>query len=131
MSAAEEGHCIWYGECFTDPFMHRKNCRYDGPAKPLDFEGQELLAKNCPHLVKDSGTGIKTCCDTEQLKTMDKNIKLAANFISRCPSCLDNLVKHFCEFTCSTEQSKFINVTETKKEKGNIVYLWSYMHGKS
>ncbi|XP_053981855.1 NPC intracellular cholesterol transporter 1 isoform X2 [Hylaeus volcanicus] len=121
-AAVEGGHCIWHGECYTDPFMHKKNCPYNGPAKPLDFEGQKLLAKNCPHLFKDSGDGIKTCCDTNQLKTMDFNVKLASNFLSRCPSCFDNLVKHFCEFTCSTEQSTFINVTEILKE-GSTEYI--------
>ncbi|XP_006621499.1 NPC intracellular cholesterol transporter 1 isoform X6 [Apis dorsata] len=123
VSAAEDGHCIWYGECYTDKFnMHKKNCPYIGPAKLLDNNGQKLLAKNCPHLMIDSGNGINTCCDTNQLQTMDTNIKLASNFLSRCPSCLDNLVKHFCEFTCSTQQSKFINVTEIGKEN-EIEYI--------
>ncbi|XP_061938456.1 NPC intracellular cholesterol transporter 1 isoform X5 [Apis cerana] len=117
VSTAEDGHCIWYGECYTDKFnMHKKNCPYTGPPKLLDNDGQKLLAKNCPHLMIDSGNGINTCCDKNQLQTMDTNIKLASNFLSRCPSCLDNLVKHFCEFTCSTQQSKFINVTEIQKE---------------
>ncbi|XP_076168069.1 Niemann-Pick type C-1a isoform X2 [Ptiloglossa arizonensis] len=122
VSAAESGHCIWYGQCYTDIYTHKKNCPYSGPPKLLDFEGQELLAKTCPHLVKDSGNGIKTCCDTKQLQTLNTNLKLAANFISRCPSCFDNFVKHFCEFTCSTEQSKFINVTEIREE-GEVKYI--------
>ncbi|XP_015437411.1 PREDICTED: Niemann-Pick C1 protein isoform X1 [Dufourea novaeangliae] len=116
VSAAENSHCVWYGECYKDAFLHKKNCPYTGPPKPLDFDGQKLLAKNCPHLVKDSGNGINTCCDTNQLKTMDANINLAANFLSRCPSCLDNLVKHFCEFTCSPEQSTFIDVVKIEKQ---------------
>lgn len=107
--------------------MHKKNCPYTGPPKLLDNKGQELLAKNCPHLMVDSGNGINTCCDTNQLETMDKNIKLAANFLNRCPSCLDNLVKHFCEFTCSKEQSKFINVTELKEENGNLRCLTMFL----
>ncbi|XP_043595086.1 NPC intracellular cholesterol transporter 1 isoform X3 [Bombus pyrosoma] len=122
VSATQDGQCIWYGECYTDMYMHKKNCPYTGPAKLLDNEGQKLLAKNCPHLMIDSGNGINTCCDTNQLKTMDQNIKLASNFLNRCPSCLDNLVKHFCEFTCSTVQSKFINVTEIQTEK-NVKYV--------
>ncbi|XP_076671119.1 Niemann-Pick type C-1a isoform X2 [Andrena cerasifolii] len=117
-SAAESGHCVWYGECYQDAFLHKKNCLYTGPPKLLDHAGQEILAKNCPHLMNDSGTGIHTCCDTKQLQTMDTNIKLAANFISRCPSCLDNLVKHFCEFTCSMQQSTFINVTDIQNDGG-------------
>ncbi|CAL7940989.1 unnamed protein product [Xylocopa violacea] len=123
VSAADDGHCVWYGECYMDAMGHKKNCYYTGPPKPLSIEGQKLLYKNCPHLMVDSGQGINTCCDANQLETMDKNIKLAANFISRCPSCLDNLVKHFCEFTCSTQQSKFINVTEIKKEKDDKEYV--------
>ena len=64
-------------------------------------------------MLKDSYEGLtNTCCDTTQLHTLDSNINLAANFLKRCPSCLDNLVKHFCEFTCSPHQATFINVTE-------------------
>ncbi|XP_033197934.1 Niemann-Pick type C-1a isoform X5 [Bombus vancouverensis nearcticus] len=122
VSATQDGQCIWYGECYADIYMHKKNCPYTGPPKLLDNEGQKLLAKNCPHLMIDSGNGINTCCDTNQLKTMDQNIKLASNFLNRCPSCLDNLVKHFCEFTCSPVQSKFINVTEIQTEK-NVKYV--------
>jgi Niemann-Pick C1 protein len=57
---------------------------------------------------------VKTCCDTEQLKTMDQNIVLAAAFLQRCPSCLRNLVKHICDFTCGVDQSRFINVTDVE-----------------
>lgn len=57
---------------------------------------------------------VKTCCDTNQLKTMDQSIKLAANFLKRCPSCLQNLVKHICDFTCGVDQSRFINVTDVQ-----------------
>ncbi|KAG8296957.1 hypothetical protein J6590_045800 [Homalodisca vitripennis] len=44
---------------------------------------------------------------------MDSNIKLAANFLARCPSCLTNLLAHICDFTCAPDQSRFVNVTET------------------
>ena len=60
---------------------------------------------------------VKTCCDTEQLATMDKSINLAAAFLKRCPSCLQNLVKHICDFTCGTDQSRFINVTQVEESE--------------
>lgn len=101
--------------------MHKKNCLYDGPAKPLNSEGQKLLAKHCPHLLVDDGKGINTCCDTNQLITLDANIQLASNFLKRCPSCLDNLSKHFCDFTCAVNQSKFINITEKGEANGNYL----------
>lgn len=116
----EGGHCIWYGQCYKD--LHDKNCPYDGPAKPLDSEGQKLLAKNCPYLLVDNGKGINTCCDTKQLTTLDQNLKLASNFLKRCPSCLDNLSRHICDFMCGTNQSNFINVTMIKEANGNILF---------
>lgn len=122
VASDNSGHCIWYGECYKDEMQHKKNCFYNGTAKPLDSEGQKLLAKHCPHLLVDDGTGINTCCDTNQLATLDTNIKLASNFLKRCPSCLDNLAKHFCDFTCATNQSKFINITE-KGEANDVVYI--------
>ncbi|XP_043267009.1 NPC intracellular cholesterol transporter 1 isoform X2 [Venturia canescens] len=136
VTGAEDGHCVWYGKCYTDPATrHNKNCPYNGPAKLLDFPGQEILAKHCPHLMADTGEGIKTCCDTEQLQTLDTNLKLAANFLKRCNSCLDNLVKHFCDFTCSPHQSTFINVTEivpalTAEDKAYINKIDVYVTNK-
>ncbi|XP_070150213.1 NPC intracellular cholesterol transporter 1 isoform X4 [Polyergus mexicanus] len=122
VASDENSHCIWYGECYMDGAMHKKYCVYDGPAKPLSSEGQELLAKNCPHLLVDNGKGINTCCDMNQLITMDANLKLASNFLKRCPSCLDNLAKHFCDYTCAANQSKFINVTKTG-EASDVQYV--------
>ncbi|XP_066601726.1 NPC intracellular cholesterol transporter 1 isoform X2 [Prorops nasuta] len=121
--SAEDGHCVWYGECFTDTFGRIKNCPYNGTAKALDLEGQKLLSSVCPHLMMDDGNGIQTCCGTDQLKTLEKNIKLASNFLKRCPSCLDNLVKHFCDFTCSQDQSTFINVTKIATTDKGVKYI--------
>ncbi|XP_011329204.1 NPC intracellular cholesterol transporter 1 isoform X4 [Ooceraea biroi] len=122
VAGEENGHCVWYGECYMDGAMHKKYCPYTGSAKPLDSEGQKLLAKHCPHLLVDDGKGINTCCDSKQLVTLDANVKLASNFLKRCPSCLDNLVKHFCDFSCAANQSKFINVTE-KAEANGVEYV--------
>lgn len=115
---AEEGHCIWYGQCHTDQIGRSQNCYYTGEAKPLNGSGLEILARNCPHMMSND---VRTCCDVHQLETFDTNIKLAANFLARCPSCLDNLVKHLCEFTCSPKQSLFMNATqiEVNEETNN------------
>ncbi|KAF7992770.1 hypothetical protein HCN44_005114 [Aphidius gifuensis] len=107
----EDGHCIWYGQCYEDELQRAKNCPYTGPAKQLDEESQHLLKKNCPHLIDDADN-IKACCDIKQLETLDSNLKLAENFLARCPSCMNNLVKTFCEMACSPRQSLFLNVTK-------------------
>ncbi|XP_015181886.1 PREDICTED: Niemann-Pick C1 protein isoform X2 [Polistes dominula] len=123
VNSADTDHCIWHGQCYKDASTHIKNCHYTGPALPLDEEGQKLLAEQCPHLITDLNKPTNTCCDVKQLETLKQNIKLAANFLKRCPSCLDNLSKHFCEFTCSPHQSSFINVTEILKDEKGIEYV--------
>lgn len=122
LGAQDNGHCIWYGEC-TKVGDYKKNCPYTGPPKRLDEEGQKLLLKRCPHLVTDFGQTTETCCDTNQLRTLDTNINMAEIFLQRCPSCINNLLKTFCEFTCSPHQSRFVNVTEISKKDSNVSYI--------
>lgn len=43
---------------------------------------------------------------------MSENLKKANAFISACPACKDNFYNLFCTFTCSPDQSLFINVTQ-------------------
>lgn len=62
-----------------------------------------------------------------QIDVANKNIKLAANFLQRCPSCFTNLVRHICDFTCSPNQSSFMRVQEIEKgadgKKLLIIYI--------
>lgn len=113
-SRPNAGHCVWHKVCNTDSKGNSQNCPYNGTALPIDTAGQELLAKHCPHLLNDTGGGVLTCCDTEQLKIFDNSIALAANFLGRCPSCMSNLKRHICDFTCSPNQSDFMQVAEVK-----------------
>lgn len=62
---------------------------------------------------------------------LNKNILLAANFLDRCPSCMANLVRHLCEFTCSPKQSEFIHVVSTEANKdGKLkkLSIYRYIH---
>ncbi|KAJ8923333.1 hypothetical protein NQ315_001891 [Exocentrus adspersus] len=112
------GHCIWYGEC-NQVGSRKQNCLYNGTALPLNGTGPAILKKWCPHISPEA-----TCCDVQQLKSFDSNIVMAANFLKRCPSCMQNLVNHLCDMTCSTNQSKFINVTKTANNpKTNKTYI--------
>ncbi|CRL00931.1 CLUMA_CG014455, isoform A, partial [Clunio marinus] len=114
VSSNEDGHCIWYGVCNQEGKI--KNCFYNETAKALNETGVEALKQWCSHLLPSNykeGQEVFTCCDNEQLKIFNENIKLAANLLNRCPSCMSNLVRHICEFTCSPKQSTFINVTKT------------------
>ncbi|KAL7293860.1 hypothetical protein TKK_0012914 [Trichogramma kaykai] len=123
-SSSGDGHCVWYSECAGpsgDP--RKKNCPYSGPAKELEDEASRaILNKYCPHLVpKDEMP--RTCCDSKQLTTLDAQIIQASNLLQRCPSCLSNFLKQICEFTCSPEQSKFVNVTSIQSNDNNGSYI--------
>jgi Niemann-Pick C1 protein len=54
-AAAEEYHCIWYGQCNKNDAGKYQNCPYEGPAKELEAKGQMLLKKWCPHFFESEG----------------------------------------------------------------------------
>ncbi|XP_014211184.1 Niemann-Pick C1 protein isoform X2 [Copidosoma floridanum] len=136
-AAQTGGHCVWRGECYEDPSSkHKKNCPYDGPAQPLDAQGQEIFKKHCPHMLLPNGDVPNTCCDTNQLNTFSANIGMASGILQRCPSCMSNFEKHICEFTCSPHQSNFINVTSVKTANGKayidgvaVFFTTKYLNG--
>jgi Niemann-Pick C1 protein len=56
LQQAEDGHCIWYGQCFTDEKGKIKNCYRTIEAPVLqDPVGLQILNKRCPHLHVDDG----------------------------------------------------------------------------
>lgn len=114
----DKGHCIWYGQCGQDPDQtasHRKlNCAYDGPAKPASPADLDLLADACPHLARElpaDGGSVSLCCDTGQLTDLKRSFALPESLMGRCPACLANFKKNFCDMTCRPNQSHFVNVT--------------------
>lgn len=121
----EAGQCIWYGQCYTDPKNGKiKNClkRIDPPVLN-DPTGLAILAKRCPYLYNGNGTPVPTCCDTKQLQAMDTSLQLAEGILKRCTSCVKNLIRHICEFTCSTKQSKFIDPVTLLLNPNNETYI--------
>lgn len=49
-----------------------------------------------------------TCCDVEQLKTMEENLALPDQLLQRCPACYSNFLNQICQMTCSPKQSQFL-----------------------
>ncbi|XP_017025835.1 NPC intracellular cholesterol transporter 1 isoform X2 [Drosophila kikkawai] len=113
--------CVWYGVCNTEETGHSQNCPYNGTAREMPSDGLELLKDRCGFLMENSGN--EFCCDKQQVEILNKNVKLAANFLDRCPSCMENLVRHICQFTCSSQQSDFMHVAETKNNAKGISYI--------
>lgn len=55
----------------------------------------------------------QTCCDYNQLQTLDSNLDLPRQFFLRCPSCFSNFVELFCQLTCNPVQSNYLSINET------------------
>jgi len=53
----------------------------------------------------------------EQVAALKKNLGRAQGIIESCPACKENFFNLFCTFTCSPDQSLFINVTATEKNR--------------
>ena len=78
----EEGRCVMYGshEESKDENQQGINKPFNGPAKPLDQEGFDILQELCPALAKNGLNGTATCCDTHQLKTMHTQFGQAGEY---------------------------------------------------
>ncbi|XP_026286782.1 NPC intracellular cholesterol transporter 1 isoform X2 [Frankliniella occidentalis] len=111
-----EHTCVWRGVCNEDE-EKPQYCPYNGTAQELYQEGVVLLRKWCPAYLERNSIGgtIQTCCDVDQLQALDRNIRLAHQFLKHCPSCMDNFAEHFCVMTCAADQSKFMNITGLQK----------------
>ncbi|KAK7091360.1 NPC intracellular cholesterol transporter 1-like [Littorina saxatilis] len=109
---ADDGHCIWYGQCGTDAGTKKiVNCFYNGTAKPFQTShALELYKQYCPDLYK--GPNTTTCCSDSQMLTLVGNIDVPRQALGRCPSCLHNFLNVYCYFTCAPDHSKFVTVVK-------------------
>ncbi|KAL4940851.1 hypothetical protein BDV06DRAFT_195849 [Aspergillus oleicola] len=124
----EKGRCAIRGHCGKQSFFGGElPCPDNGLAREPEAAVREKLVNLCGAKWEKG----PVCCEDEQLDALSNNLKLAEGIIASCPACKDNFFNIFCTFTCSPDQSLFINVTKT--EPGNsgkdlvteIDNLWS------
>lgn len=73
-------------------------------------EAKSLLFQICGNdFPVDNGI----CCSYDQLVNLELNLKKAEPLISSCPACRKNFFDFFCKFTCASDQSTFVEITET------------------
>ncbi|GIY70533.1 NPC intracellular cholesterol transporter 1 [Caerostris darwini] len=115
-----EGHCLMHGFCGENDFGDA-TCSYNGTAKLLeDEEALETLREICPEIMHETNI---LCCSPEQITQLQKNLEIAATLgLARCPSCLSNFRKNFCQFACSPKQSEFLKIEKYgKSDEGDLV----------
>ncbi|KIW04293.1 uncharacterized protein PV09_04589 [Verruconis gallopava] len=111
----EAGRCALRGQCGSDSFFGPQlPCPDNGKASAPDDQLRKKLVDICGGAWSEGDV----CCEESQLDALQSNLKRVDQLISTCPACRENFVNLFCTFTCSPDQSMFVNVTQTKP-KGN------------
>ncbi|XP_043277996.1 NPC intracellular cholesterol transporter 1 homolog 1b-like [Venturia canescens] len=114
-AARGKSNCVWYGEC-GNARGFKQPCPANHTALQLDHEeAEKILLKRCPHLFNGSEPP-KTCCDPNQIMTMDKSLQMAEAIFGRCESCAKNLFRSICDFTCASDQARFMKATNWATE---------------
>jgi len=98
------GHCGKQGF-----FGSQLPCPDNGPATTPDANVRSKLVAICGEQWENSDV----CCAEEQLDALKSNLDRATPIINACPACKENFYNMFCTFTCSPDQSLFINITQT------------------
>jgi len=117
----KEGYCSLYDKCGKKSFFGQElPCPYNGEAYPATEEQVLELSALCGEEWKEE---TKLCCSGTQITELKEKLKKADSLISSCPACQKNFRQLFCKFTCSPDQSLFVNVTNTaiSMEKKQIV----------
>ena len=107
----EAGRCAIRGHCGkTGLFGRELPCPDNGVAESPDDALRDELVDICGGAWEEG----KVCCRKEQIESLRDNLKRAQGLISSCPACKENFWNLFCTFTCSPDQSLFVNVTNTE-----------------
>lgn len=117
----QDGYCVMRGQCGMEGFVSL-NCPYNGPAVEPESEAfRQKLVETCGAAYAEG----PTCCDENQLGDLVNQIQQAVPIIGSCPACWNNFLQFWCSFTCSPDQSTFVNVTDlTSSDLVNQTDYW-------
>ena len=129
----EKGRCALRGQCGKQSlFGGELPCPDNGAAEAPTKKVRKQLVDICGEAWNEGDV----CCDSDQIDALSTNLKRAEALISACPACERNFFDLFCTFTCSPNQSLFVNVTALDSAtNGKLVVteldtLWSDKYGK-
>ncbi|CAH2355562.1 NPC intracellular sterol transporter 1-related protein 1 [[Candida] railenensis] len=107
---AKDGYCAMYDTCGKKSvFGASLPCDTFTPATVPSDSSAALLKQIC-------GADFpidRVCCSPAQISALQSNLKKVDPLISSCPACKKNFYDFFCQFTCSSNQSNFVNITKT------------------
>ncbi|KAG0167521.1 hypothetical protein DFQ28_006832 [Apophysomyces sp. BC1034] len=97
------------GQCGS-MFLHLP-CADNGPADEPNERFRQQLVATCG---AEYGEG-PVCCDEGQLNDLAEQVQRGEPMIASCPACWSNFLQFWCTFTCSPNQSTFVNITKVEK----------------
>ncbi|KAL9086114.1 MAG: hypothetical protein Q9159_004349 [Coniocarpon cinnabarinum] len=114
----ENGRCAIRGHCGKQSFFGKElPCPDNGLATDPSSDLRQKIVDTCG----EKWNSGPVCCAEDQVEALASNLKTAENFIASCPACRSNFYNLFCTFTCSPDQSQFINVTEAVPNKDKML----------
>ncbi|KKA30628.1 hypothetical protein TD95_000858 [Thielaviopsis punctulata] len=111
----EAGRCAMRGQCGSKSWFGKQlPCVDNGLAKDPDAETRAMLVDLCG----PQWSSGPICCTTEQVAALKSELSTPTQIVGSCPACKENFFNLFCTFTCSPDQSLFLNVTKTMSKAG-------------
>ncbi|KAM4063147.1 patched family protein [Hirsutella rhossiliensis] len=111
----EPGRCAFRGHCGKKSLFGKElPCVDNGLAKDPDAELRKELVDLCGAEWSDRSV----CCTMDQVKALKSELGTPSTLIGSCPACKYNFFNLFCTFTCSPDQSLFVNITEAADKSG-------------
>ncbi|XP_038878641.1 NPC intracellular cholesterol transporter 1-like [Benincasa hispida] len=107
-------YCAMYDICGARSDGKVLNCPYGSPSVKPDELFSAKIQSLCPTI---SGN---VCCTEAQFETLRSQVQQAIPLFVGCPACLRNFLNLFCELSCSSRQSLFINVTSIAEVGGSM-----------
>ncbi|CEG69122.1 hypothetical protein RMATCC62417_05252 [Rhizopus microsporus] len=108
----KEGYCSMRGQCGS--FLPVPCAKNIPAVEPESDMFRQSLIETCG---ADFATG-PVCCDESQLESLISQVKQAERIIASCPACWKNFLQFWCSFTCSPDQSTFVNITSLDDHQG-------------
>ncbi|KAJ3648324.1 hypothetical protein Zmor_020135 [Zophobas morio] len=125
------GMCKMRGICYVDDKGKSKNCLNEGKdtePQPLDKnhpqyeEALSQMHEYCPHFYETTDDPL-LCCDVDQALVMIQGFQSTVPF-QRCPTCVKNIMKTYCIFSCDQNQYNFtVGLNQEVNEETGRTYL--------
>ncbi|KAM3508380.1 hypothetical protein MY10362_001225 [Beauveria mimosiformis] len=120
----EQGRCAFRGQCGKQSFFGKElPCVDNGLAQDPEAELRSELIDLCGEEWREG----PVCCTLPQVKALKSELGTPNTLIGSCPACKHNFFNTFCKFTCSPDQSLFVNITSAA-EKGDKLLVTELDH---